>query len=350
MARTTTHHVFLIPGFFGFVNFGRLVYFGHVREYLEDAFSRERLRVEIHGVRPGPTSSLSKRAADLLRTIDEVAPADAPLHLIGHSTGGLDARMLTSPNVTLATELDVAAVARRVRSVVTVASPHRGTPLAAFFSSLLGQQLLRLLSLATITVLRRGRLPVAVITHAARVLGRIVVDRKSAPVALLDHLERELVGTLAPEQHDLVDGFLANIHGDQDLMPQLTPAAMDLFQATTANRPGVQYGCVTARATPPSLRARFKIGVHPWDQAQYALYSWLYRRVGEGDGIVPLASQYHGDVLYEARADHLDVLGHFEDPDAKTTHVDWLNSGSGFDRPHFDALWTQVAKFVAARR
>ncbi|HEY5952619.1 MAG TPA: hypothetical protein VIV40_44270, partial [Kofleriaceae bacterium] len=124
--RTKTHHVILIPGFFGFVNFGRLVYFGHVREYLEDAFARERLDVEIHGARPGPTSSLSVRAAELLRTIDEVAPHDAPLHLIGHSTGGLDARLLVSPSVTLQTDLDVEAAARRVRSVVSIASPHHG--------------------------------------------------------------------------------------------------------------------------------------------------------------------------------------------------------------------------------
>ncbi|HUS28514.1 MAG TPA: hypothetical protein VMZ53_08395 [Kofleriaceae bacterium] len=339
----------MVPGFFGFVNFGRLVYFGHVREYLEDAFARERLRVEIHGVRPGPTSSLSKRSAELLRTITESAPADAPIHLIGHSTGGLDARLLVSPNVTLTTDLDVAAVASRVRSVVAVASPHRGTPLAAFFSSLLGQQLLRLLSLATITVLRRGRLPAAVFTHAARVLAKVAIQRTSASVALLDHLERELVGNIEPEQHDLIDGFLQNIHGDQDLMPQLTPAAMDLFQAATSDRPGVRYASVTACAAPPSVRARLKLGVHPWQQSTYALYAWLHRRVGEGDGMVPIDSQSHGEVLHKARADHLDVLGHFEDEDAKPPHVDWLNSGSGFDRPQFEALWTSVARFVARR-
>lgn len=342
-----THHVFLIPGFFGFVNFGRLVYFGHVREYLEDAFARERLRVEIHGTRPGPTSSLSKRAAELARTIVELAPSNAPLHLIGHSTGGLDARLLTSPNVTLAPELDVDAVASRVRSVVSIASPHRGTPLAAFFSSLMGQQLLRLLSLATITVLRRGRLPVAVFTHAARTLARVAIDRTSAPLALLDHLERELIGTLDPDQHDLLDAFVRNVHGDQDLMPQLTPAAMDLFHAATADRPGIAYGCVTARAAPPSLRARVKLGAHPWRQATYALYSWLHNRVGDGDGIVPIASQTYGELLYNARADHLDVLGHFADTDATPPHVDWLNSGSGFDRAQFAAMWTNVARFVA---
>jgi hypothetical protein len=310
------------------------------------------MRVEIHGVRPGPTSSLSKRAAELLRTIDEAAPADAPIHLIGHSTGGLDARLLVSPNVTLATDLDIAAAAGRVRSVVSIASPHRGTPLAAFFSSLLGQQLLRLMSLATITVLRRGRLPAAVFTHAARVLARIAIDRNrtSAPVALLDHLERELVGNIEPEKHDLIDGFLENIHGDQDLMPQLTPAAMDLFQAATSDRPGLRYGCVTARAAEPSIRARLKLGVSPWQQSTYALYAWLHRRVGDGDGIVPVASQSHGMMLHETRADHLDVLGHFDDAGAKPPHVDWLNSGSGFDRPQFQALWTSVARFVADRR
>jgi triacylglycerol lipase len=342
--------VFLIPGFFGFVNFGRLVYFGHVREYLEDAFARERLRVEIHGARPGPTSSLSVRAAELLATIDELAPSDAPLHLIGHSTGGLDARLLASPNVTLTTDLDVEAAARRVRSVVSLASPHHGTPLAAFFSSLLGQQLLRVLSLATITVLRRGRLPAAMFTRAARGVARIVLEqRTSAPIALLDHLERELVGNLEPEQHDLITGFVRHIHGDQDLMPQLTPATMAVFQAATADRPGVRYGCVTARAAPPRLGSRLRLGLHPWRQATYALYAWLHGRVGDGDGIVPLASQRHGELLYEARADHLDLLGHFEDHDFAPPHVDWLNSGSGFDRPQFEALWTQVARFVARR-
>src|SRR5688572_24190297 len=131
-----THHVFLIPGFFGFVNFGRLVYFSHVREFLEDAFARERLPVEIHRVRLGPTSSLRVRAAELLRFVRDTAPEHAPIHLIGHSTGGLDARLFTTPGLTLEGETEIEPYARRVRSVVSIASPHRGTPLAAFFSSL----------------------------------------------------------------------------------------------------------------------------------------------------------------------------------------------------------------------
>src|SRR5436190_2466428 len=289
--RVTTHHIFLIPGFFGFVNFGRLVYFTHVREFLEDALARERIDVEIHRVRLKPTSSLPVRASQLLETIRETAPPRAPIHLIGHSTGGLDARLVTTPGVALETELDVEDIAKRIRTVVAVASPHRGTPLAAFFSSLMGQHALRLLSLATITVLRRGRLPVAMIARASATLARFVVRRSSAPLAMLEHIEDELLGTLPDDQRDLVGGFLRDVYGDQALIPQLTPAAMDVFHAATADRPGVRYGCVIARAKPPALRTRLAQGLHPWQQATYGLYTWLHHRVGPGDGIVPAESQ-----------------------------------------------------------
>lgn len=344
-----THHVFLIPGFFGFVNFGRLVYFGHVREYLEDAFARERMRVELHGVRLSPTASLRVRTAELLRFIRETAPERAPIHLIGHSTGGLDARLLLTPGLELeGVDADIEAYARRVRSVVAVATPHRGTPLAHFFSSLMGQQVLRLLSLATIAVLRRGRLPVGLLARAGRVLARIVLQRSSPPVELLRHLEQELLGELGGDQRDLIDGFLTNVKADQALMPQLTPAAMDIFDAATGDRPGVRYGSVTATARPPRALDRIGLGTDLWAQATFTLYRWLYRQVGVGDGIVPTASQRRGPLVHEARGDHLDVLGHFDAPDHQPPHTDWLATGSAFDRPQFEALWSHVAAYVAA--
>lgn len=340
--------MFLLPGFFGFVNFGRLIYFGHVRDFLEDAFAREGIAVEIHRVRVGPTSSLRVRAAQLLQFVHEAAPAGAPLHFIGHSTGGLDARLLVSPNLSLECELDPEPIARRVQSIVTVASPHRGTPLADFFSSMMGQQVLRLISLGTITVLRRGRLPVGLLARAAAAVTGLALRRSSPPRALLDHLEAELLGTL-DEKRDRVNQFVADVHGDQTLMPQLTPASMDVFDAATADRETVRYACVTARAKPPRLGGRFSIGAHPWAQATYTLYGWLHRRVGEGDGIVPLASQRHGELVHEARGDHLDIIGHFGDPEHQPPHTDWLATGSLFDRKQFEALWTDVARFIARR-
>jgi hypothetical protein len=65
------------------------------------------------------------------------------------------------------------------------------------------------------------------------------------------------------------------------------------------------------------------------------------------DGIVPTLSQTWGQVVHAAVADHLDALGHFGGAADNPPHVDWLVSGSGFDRPRFEALIDDVARFVA---
>jgi pimeloyl-ACP methyl ester carboxylesterase len=157
------HHIYLVPGFFGFANLGDLRYFGHVQEFLAHACPAAGLPVEIHAVRTEPTSSLPRRACRVLETIAATAPGEGPVHLIGHSSGGLDARLLVAPEVALPTEIDVERFARRVRTVVTVSAPHYGTPLASFLTGLLGQQLLQLLSLTAIVSLRLGRLPLSVL-------------------------------------------------------------------------------------------------------------------------------------------------------------------------------------------
>ncbi len=85
----------------------------------------------------------------------------APVQLIGHSSGGLDVRLLTAPGVGLPTALDVERLAARVRTVVTVSTPPHGTPIASFFTTLQGQKLMELLSLGTIYVLDFGHLSLA---------------------------------------------------------------------------------------------------------------------------------------------------------------------------------------------
>jgi hypothetical protein len=64
------------------------------------------------------------------------------------------------------------------------------------------------------------------------------------------------------------------------------------------------------------------------------------------DGIVPTLSQAWGQVIHASVADHLDVLGHFRDAEHDPPHVDWLVSGSDFDRRRFEALWADVARFL----
>ena len=116
------HLVYLIPGFFGFANLGELMYFGHVRDFLEQELRRRALRAEVHAVLSHPTASIRTRAADVLATLQATADVEpgSVLHLIGHSTGGLDARLLVTPGARLGEGLTPEPYAARVKSVVCV--------------------------------------------------------------------------------------------------------------------------------------------------------------------------------------------------------------------------------------
>jgi triacylglycerol lipase len=372
------HHVFLIPGFFGFANLGQLTYFGHVRRALVEQLGTAGLEVHIHVVRTHPTASLPRRAARVLEAVARNAPRRSePVHLIGHSTGGLDARLLVAPGVSLPTPVRVEPVAARVRTVVTVATPHHGTPLASAFATLRGQRLLQLLSLGTMHLLRFGHLPITALLRVGGLFARL--DDLAVNSELLDELFGRLLEDFSSGRRRAVRALLGEVVRDQALLLQLMPEAMELFGATVALRPGVRAGSVVTRAARPSLRSRLAAGIDPAGQASRAVFGALYRLAAttprrlaprltpahervlrralgrvpapaDNDGIVPTRSQPWGRLLYAARADHLDVLGHFRDPEAHPPHVDWLASGSGFDRHRFDALWRAVARFVAGGR
>ena len=66
----------------------------------------------------------------------------------------------------------------------------------------------------------------------------------------------------------------------------------------------------------------------------------------DSDGMVPTLSQVWGRVIAAVGADHLDVCGHFDDPEHVPPHIDWLVSGSRFRRPQFEAVWQDVAEFI----
>lgn len=367
--------VYLVPGFLGFVNLGRITYFGHLRRALAERFTALGLDARIHIVRTPPTASLPTRAARLAETIARTTKrGDAPLHLIGHSSGGLDVRLLTAPGVALPTSVDVERFAARVRTVVTMATPHHGTPLASFFTTLRGQQLLQILSLNTIYVLHFGHLPIsALLWMGARVLrfGDFVANSE-----LLDELFSRLLEDFTVGRRRAVRALLRDVVRDQALMLQLTPEAMEVFNASVLPRPGIRYGAVVTQAARPSLRATLAVGLDPAAQVTHAVYGALYQLIAAApgrdarrfappeiralrrafgatpseeanDGIVPTLSQIWGHVIHAAVADHLDALGHFRDASHDPPHVDWLVSGSGFDRPGFEALVDDVVRFVA---
>jgi pimeloyl-ACP methyl ester carboxylesterase len=221
-----THDIYLVPGFLGFANLGRISYFGHVRRALVERFTALGLDARIHLVRTPPTASLPTRAARVAEAIAAKAQrGDGPLHLIGHSSGGLDVRLLTAPGVALPTDVDVERVAGRVRSVVTISTPHHGTPLASFFTTLRGQQLLQLISLNTIYMLHFGHLPIAALLWmGSKVLrfGDFIANSE-----LLDELFGRLLEDFTVGRRRAVRAMLRDVVEDQALMLQLTPVVSD---------------------------------------------------------------------------------------------------------------------------
>ncbi len=363
------HHVVLVPGFFGFANLGDFTYFGHVRDFLVEAGPGLGLDGEVRSVRTEPTASLPRRAAILAESLSALLD-DSPgeVAVVGHSSGGLDARLLLSPGAQLPTSADVERCARAVRAVVTLCAPHHGTPLAQLFTSLLGQQALRVLSLATVHALRSGRLPLSAVLQLVRLL-----RRPSRPASgVLDQIYKQLLADFSADRRNAVESFFPDVRSDQGLVGQITPSGREGVNASTRDRPGARYGCVVARARPPGLRSLAKAGLDPYAQATHALFVALYRfasglprrwlppmttdqaavlrrvygRIPDGkanDGIVPTLSQVRGEVVDAVWADHHDVLGHFHEPTRVPPHLDWVASGTGFDRPRFVQLWRRVA-------
>lgn len=370
-------HVVLVPGFFGFTHFGDVAYFGHVKTLLAELLSARGLEVQVEGMDTLPTASLRRRAAHLAEVLArQVADRDVDLHLVGHSSGGLDVRLLLTPGVSLPTEVDLAPILKRVRTAVLVAAPNHGTPIAATFSSLLGGQLLRAFSLASGYAVRTGHVPLRVLLQLLRFLVRpsLGLGGKGAANAL-DQLYRDLLADFTKDRRESIESFFSSIGADQDLLPQLTPASMDVFNAATPDRRGVRYGSVVIAARPPRIRSFLSVGLDSYAQATHALYAALHRLVAAGDhrfpspsgpvadrlsralghdpspadndGMVPTLSQLWGELITAAPADHLDVIGHFDHPNHVPPHFDWLTSGTGFTRGDFEALWAEVARFLA---
>jgi hypothetical protein len=366
-------HIFLVPGFFGFANLGDFTYWGPVHRKLGELLEDAGMPAAIHCVKSLPTASLRKRTRCLAEAIADARPeADAVIHLVGHSTGGLDARLLLTRAVDLDTRIDVERLAGRVASSISVATPHRGAPIASFFTGLLGGKLLRLLSIMTMAVLRTGQLPLSV---WAEVAGLFAIPSSLGRTrgSLAGQLYKQLLADFNPERRAQVSDLLAEVGRDQALLTQLTVESLDLFNAAAGNRDGVAYGSVVTRARPPSMESAIEIGLNPVDQAQQAFYYSLgrlaaghefpapggeYRKAfqhlfGEipdssaNDGIVPTLSQPWGRCIAVAQADHLDIIGHYRDDDDSEQHYDWLTTRSDFRSAQFHDIWARAVRFMA---
>jgi hypothetical protein len=337
------HRLYLSPGMFGFGKLATYDYFAHVQRALVKRFADAGERLEPHVVDVSPTASIRRRAVRLAELVSRTADDGAgKIHLFGHSTGGLDARLVSSPSARLPTAKDNLDWLSRLRSVTTMSTPHYGTPLASFFATVSGQRMLYAVSALTFIGLSLGAPPLAAASALVVAIGRI--DRTlGVELRLLDRTTDALLRALEPATSHEVRGYLDAIRRDQGAMIQLTPEAMDLFQAGVEDRPGVYYQCTCAQAPPPSPGKLARSFGSPWTAISSAIFTTMYgitaryderypcaapehgdatetilvRAFGKtpgaraNDGVVPVLSQIWGHVAWAGYADHLDVLGHF---------------------------------------
>lgn len=110
--------IVLVHGLFGFERVRLLgwtvaSYFPRIPEYLSEAGNR----VLVPAL--PPMSGIAERAAQLKDFLDRESPHE-PVHLIGHSMGGLDCRYLAGR----------LGMSERVLTLTTIATPHRGSTFA----------------------------------------------------------------------------------------------------------------------------------------------------------------------------------------------------------------------------
>lgn len=94
----------------------------------------------------------------------------------------------------------------------------------------------------------------------------------------------------------MLDRMGANVDGLYDL----TTARMEEFNQSVVDVSDVMYACVVGALASDSAKVSALLAPG---------YSYLRKRVGPNDGMVPAASQRWGEVLYEVEADHWAQIG-----------------------------------------
>jgi triacylglycerol lipase len=386
------HRIYFSPGMFGFGRLASYDYFAHLQQALSERLRAAGDQVETHVVHVSPAASIRRRAVTLTEfvasTCGAANPGEGPIHLVGHSTGGLDARLVASPSASIGADPAALAWRGRLACVTAINTPHFGTPLASFFTTVSGQRALRALSALTVIALSVGSPPLSVVSALVAAFGR--ADHVlGLELKILDRATEGLLRGLDEVRSREVRAYVDAMKDDDGAMVQLMPEAMDLFAAGIEDRPGVRYQSTASMAPAPSPRTILRAIARPQSALSEAIFAILYgvtsrcdprypcaafladgeseatlvRTFGKAlgnranDGVVPIRSQIWGKLVWVGYGDHLDVIGHFRDArpatatqtdQAEPPHVDWLHSGSDFDRPRFASLVSAIADGLAS--
>ncbi len=371
--------IVLVPGLLGFGSFGpeneppKLSYFRHVCDALANVLTTDlglpsAPRFHVH--EPPPTGPLAERVQSLAVAIDGIltdASPGARVHVIGHSTGGLDARLLVNPRYTPQagpTLADKQRIVSRLGGLVSLSAPHRGASIAKNLAPLVPHLiqgpvsgLISWLYLVSILNTARSR---ALVDHARYLITALLALPKSLVMPVTGSKELvELTTELDAVTADQIRRFLKRVVEDNRLVGDLAPAAMRELNREIAEGdtfPIHSFVSVSPepRLWPPAptrlLYAAIYDASRPPDEGDdFPEGSWLGGDAPElatrtaRDGVVTSASQPSPAAIGGSRpvlieGDHLDVVGHFEG-----VGETFFDSGSKMTRERFYALWSRIA-------
>lgn len=393
-----TSHIVLVPGFGGFDALGSLRYYHGVTDVLQAADDER----PVHYFPNLPTASVQTRARSLQVWLSElrnrrVLGRGDDIHLVGHSTGGLDLRQFL---INLRKQRKAGAnghlpLIDQIRTVQFISTPHQGTALA----HRLGRTYSRVLA---------SRLVLRLMYEGARglrgrglgVLGRILapLSPRSRTADWIDAIIDTLVGCYSREgslssatargaYFDLLR-WLLHMTSDFSAITDLDPAPSSRAPPSPAHAGDIERWEEVAFLGEHGLRVRSIVTVaspgRVWQSALFnllhaltafhpprplwrthtvrELWTGKYRVLhpADNDGLVNCVSQVWPD---EARSrliegDHADVIGHFRSRPPPSPAVgatsafhqyDLLNSPMGFDQRRFNRLWEDIGRFTAAR-
>jgi len=229
-------NIALVPGVLGFRHIGSIHYFNGVAPHLEQVFPG----LTVREMTTDPLGTVADRSRVLALEIVKAFGSSEPVHLIAHSMGGLDARYLVAKNVS--------GVGSRIKTVVSIGTPHLGSPVASLLQRL------------------------------------NFFDR------ILDFLH-------------LRGGLLAELHAKVNAVHDLSEEGAAELDRQCPDDPGVRY---------LEIAGTGRQGASSPTSAFFApTYRFLSERVGPNDGIVPLTSAERGRKLFATwAADHGDLIGH----------------------------------------
>ena len=254
-------NIVLAHGFLGFRQRFGIEYFNGVREHLEQ------LPANVFAPEVSPAGGIEVRGEELRRQIlqaftDGTLDPGEKAHLIAHSMGGLDCRYLLSPgNKHTTPENDLAG---RIASLTTIASPHRGSPIADLFAL-----------------------------------------KPVEEFAVLHHLNGLLHGVA--DIGGIAKHILEHVGISLDGLEDLTTESTARFNDNTPNNPQVRYFSVAGRG---------RDGAVPTAEVLLPFHEYITKKTGQpNDGLVAVESaRWDGFDEDLWPADHADEIGHDLNP------------------------------------